>query len=196
MLKTTKLLCVSALVVLLVALATPSFAQVVANDSYQVNYYSGGDGTLRVINTGQIGSPIDTATNHGKVCADIYVFDSNQEMLECCSCAITANGLLTMDSSLLLNPANALTGVPFTTGVVKIVADNQPGTKCDPRTIINPVESGLRAWETHPQAGALTETVFATAPLTNTEQSFLGQACSFVWYLGSGKGVCTCPKAG
>jgi hypothetical protein len=194
MLKTTKLLCVSALVVLLVALATPSFAQVVANDSYQVNYYSGGDGTLRVINTGQIGSPIDTATNHGKVCADIYVFDSNQEMLECCSCAITANGLLTEPSVALLS--NPLTGVPPTTGVIKIVADNQPGTKCDPRTIINPVESGLRAWETHPQGAALTETVFANAPLTNTEQSFLGQACSFVLYLGSGKGSCVCATAG
>jgi hypothetical protein len=164
----------------------------VALDGYQQNYYSGGDGTLRTINTGQIGSPIDNATNHGKVCADIYVFDSNQEMLACCSCAITANGLLTMPSTLLLN--NSLTGVPFTTGVIKVVADNQPGTKCDPRTIINPVESGLRSWETHPQGAALTETVFADAPLTNQEQSFLGQACSFVLYLGSGQGTCTCPK--
>jgi hypothetical protein len=192
--KATKLLCVSTLVVLFVALAVPSWAQVVANDAYQVNYYSGGVGTLRVINTGQVGSPIDTGTNHGKVCADIYVFDSNQEMLACCSCPITANGLLTVSGTgLLFNP---LTGIRPATGVIKIVADNQPGKACDPKTIINPVESGLRAWETHPQGAALTETVFANAPLTNTEQSFLGQACSFVWYLGSGKGVCTCPKAG
>src|SRR5690242_3016492 len=195
MLKTTKLLCVSALVVLLVALATPSFAQVVANDAYQVNYFSGGDGTLRTINTGQRGSPIDGATNHGKVCADIYVFDSNQEMLACCSCPITANGLRTLPSTdLLFNP---LTRVPFTTGVIKIVADAQPGTGCNPTTIVNPVEAGLRSWETHIQAAAaITETVSASAPLTNTEQAFLGQACSFVLYLGSGQGTCRCGTGG
>jgi hypothetical protein len=189
--KITKLLFVSALVALSVALATPSLAQVVAQDAYQVNYFSQSDGTLRVINTGQIGSPIDNATNQGKVCADIYVFDSNQEMLACCSCPITANGLLTVSGTgLLFNP---LTGIRPATGVIKIVADNQPGKACDPKTIINPVESGLRAWETHPQGpGAITETVFANAPLTNTEQGFLGQACSFVLYLGSGKGTCIC----
>jgi hypothetical protein len=173
---------------------------VVANDAYQVNYYSGGVGTLRVINTGQVGSPIDTGTNHGKVCADIYVFDSNQEMLACCSCPITANGLLTVSPAALLG--NPLTGVqllanPAATGVIKIVSDNQPGYGCDARSIINPVESGLRAWETHFQGtNVLTETAFAKAPLTNTEQAFLGQACSFVLYLGSGKGTCLCLNAG
>ena len=196
--KLARLLSASALVVLLVVLAAPSFGQVVANDGYQLNYYSappGGvaDGTLRIINTGQIGSPIDVATNHGKVCADIYVFDANQEMLACCSCPITANGLLTLGAKELFS--DGLTGIPFTNGVIKVVADNQPGTKCDPTTIINPVNAGLRSWETHLQAAAaITETESASAPLTNTEQAFLGQACSFVLYLGSGQGRCFCPK--
>ena len=195
MLKATKLLCVSALAVLLLALAMPSFAQVVANDAYQVNYYSNGDGTLRIINTGQIGSPIDAATNHGKVCADIYVFDTNQEMLACCSCPITANGLLTLTSGNLLN--NPLTGVKPFDGVIKIVSDAQPGTKCDPTTVVSPLDGGLRAWETHLQGtNVLTETEFVRAPLTNTEAAFLGQACSFVIYLGSGKGTCYCPRGG
>lgn len=201
MLKTTKLLCVSALVVLLVALATPSFAQVVANDAYQVNYFSNGDGTLRIINTGQRGSPIDGATLHGRVCADIYVFDANQEMLACCSCPITANGLKTIPAGtfngtpgLLFNP---LTNIPFTNGVIKIVSDAQTGKVCDPTQITNPLEAGLRSWETHLQAaGVITETVSAAAPLTNTEAAFLGQACSFVLYLGSGRGTCACGTGG
>jgi hypothetical protein len=195
--KASKMLCVTALVVLMVALATPSFSQVVASDSYQVNYYSGADGgrgTVRVINTGQIGSPIDPATKQGTICADIYVFDNNQEMLNCCGCKVTANGLLTFDVFNQLLYRTLTTAQP-PEGVVKIVsARTAADGSCDATNIVTPVESGLRAFETHVQvaAAATTETLFQTAPLTNTEQAFLGNACSFVIYLGSGQGKCKC----
>jgi len=198
--KASKVLGVTALVVLMVALATPSFAQVVANDAYQVNYYSGSDGSVRVINTGQTGSPI--SSDHGTICADVYVFDSNQEMLNCCGCRVTANGLLTFDVRTQLLFRTLTTVVPAE-GVIKIVsARTAAGNTCDPTNIVTPVESGLRAFGTHPQTvppnivAGLTETLFQTAPLTNTEQAFLGNACSFVLYLGSGQGRCVCPTAG
>src|ERR1700759_1801855 len=104
--------------------ASMIFAQGI-NDVYEVNYFTGRttnvDSTVRIINTGQQGTPI--SSGHGTVCADIYVFDNTQEMLECCACPITANGLLelSLQNNLLQNP---LTGFPGpNSGVVKVVSD-------------------------------------------------------------------------
>src|ERR1700756_1059264 len=70
-------------------------------DVYQVTYYDNNvegapldSGTIRVINPGLTGSPI--SPNQGTLCANIYVFDDTQEMIECCSCPVTANCLLTI----------------------------------------------------------------------------------------------------
>jgi hypothetical protein len=151
---------------------------------------------VRIINTGQIGSPIDPATNFGQVCANIYVFDANQEMISCCSCPITANGLLELSVNNQLLSNTLTTQVPRD-GVIKIVADRG----CNAFSIGQPVGSGLRAFATHLPFGALgpvgttnifTETEFQTAPLQDPEAGFLGNACSFVQYLGSGRGTCFC----
>src|SRR5215467_6018660 len=108
------------------------FAQGIS-DVYQVSYYSNNapspgvahaDAAVRVINTGQQGTPI--STGHGTVCADIYVFDNTQEMLECCACKITANGLLELSikNNLFQNPLTGLAGISDK-GVIKIVSDNR-----------------------------------------------------------------------
>lgn len=165
--------------------------------TYQLNYYSnrnntaGADQFVRIINPGEVGTPL--SPNHGALCADIYVFDATQEMIECCHCPITANGL--EDLSLLHNLAQQpLTGFPApSSGVIKIVSDAYPN--CN-ETAPTPT-ADLLAWGTHvqqPITGAFvtTEDVFLSAPLSSPELAFLGQACSFVQYLGSGKGVCTC----
>ncbi len=176
-------ICVSlALALLVLALTSPMLAQSI-NDVYQVGYFNNNDGlAVRIINTGQIGSPIDAASGHGTVCADIYVFDANQEMLACCSCPLTANELTELRS------VQTLTRVEPPTGVIKIVSDRG----CDATNITAPVPAGLRAFQVNPQRGGLTETLYQPAPLTVTEQNFLGQTCSFVLYLGSGVGTCRC----
>jgi len=193
-----RLLCIVALI----TFALPVFAQQV-NDAYQVAYFSqsgivtvGDTAKLAVINTGQIGSPIDPTTREGTVCADFYVFDTNQEMVECCSCPITANGLLRLSVplSLLDNPLTG--GFAPTRGVIKIVAD----AGCNEQTITTPVPGGLRAFISNPQFGngerldflGTVEEQFAPVPLQAAERAFLGQACSFVQYLGSGRGLCQC----
>jgi len=165
---------------------------------YSVNYYSnrnntaGADQFVRVINPGTQGTPL-TPSTHGAICADVYVFDANQEMVECCHCPITANGLLELS---VLNDLTAkpLTGFPApNSGAIKIVSDAY--SNCN-ETAPSPIPE-LLAWGTHvqqPVSGAFvtTEEEFQGAPLTEDELGFLGQACSFVQYLGSGKGVCTC----
>lgn len=188
-----KLLTISAVAVLVTLIATPARAQVVATDAYQLAYFDNQLRGFRFINTGQIGSPIDPATKHGTVCADIYLFDANQEMLACCNCPTTANALGQ------LTGVSSLTQAPFSRGVIKIVAD----AGCDETSITTPVNGGLRAFMTNleiaesvPGGVATTETLFQPAPLTVQEQQFLGQACSFVHYLGSGRGTCVCGAQG
>ncbi len=164
---------------------------------YSLNYFSnrnnaaGADQTTRVINPGTQGTPIDAT--EGKICADVYVFDATQEMIECCHCPITANGIRSFSilNDLTQNP---LTGFPApNSGVIKIVSD--AGRNCNETAPAPVIE--LLAWQTHTQQPVLgtfvtTEDEFQAAPLTTEEQAFLGQACSFVQYLGSGKGVCKC----
>ena len=180
--KLRRVLGMVALAALALSLATPSFGQA-PDDVYQLGYFNNNEGlAVRIINTGQIGSPIDAGTNHGTACADIYVFDQNQEMLACCSCALTANALTELRS------VQTLTRVKPPTGVVKIVSDRG----CDETTISAPVPAGLRAFQVNPQGIGATETLYQAAPLTATEQNFLGNTCSFVHYLGSGVGTCRC----
>ncbi len=195
--KVHRLLPVCTILALALVLASnlPAMAQAPINDVYQLGYFHvvpiialDGAGTttaFHIINTGQIGSPIDPATDHGTVCADIYIFDSNQEMLSCCSCPITANGMTE------IHPGTPLTRVRLLEGVIKVVSDQG----CDETNITRPVPGGLRVFGTNAQSlGHSTETLFQTAPLTPTEQNFLGNTCSFVHYLGSGVGVCNCPS--
>ncbi|HMK31053.1 MAG TPA: hypothetical protein VK473_15330 [Terriglobales bacterium] len=196
-----KTLSVAVLVLFLVVCASFAPAQGIS-EVYWVNYFSTASDTkapgypdtaVRIINPGEQGTPL--SAHEGSVCADIYVFDANQEMSECCSCNITANGLLTFSVNYDLN-GNPLTGWPApSTGVIKIVSDNQ--ANCDPTSPVP--TTTLRAWGTHLQSPggeyfSTTEAEFEPALLQQDELSFLGQACAFVQYLGSGKGVCSCPE--
>jgi len=195
---------VSATILVLAVVACSSFVMAQGiSDVYWVNYYSNRifipgvttfDQTVRIINPGEQGTPL--SAHEGDVCADIYVFDSNQEMTECCNCHITANELLTfsVNEDLTDNPLQGFP--PPANGVIKIVSDNQ--ANCD---ATSPVPTpDIRAWATHlqrPTDGVLvtTEEEFAAAPLQQDELSFLGQACAFVQFLGSGKGLCSCPRS-
>jgi len=152
--------------------------------------------TIRIINPGTSGSPI--SGDEGTQCANLYVFDDTQEMLECCSCPITANGLLTISVQEITE--NPLTVVPFR-GVIKMIASS-PSPVCDATftALLDP--PNLRGFATHiqnPRAPgnlgpvpffAVTEEEFADAPLSYVEQNDLGTICSFVRYLGTGRGRC------
>ncbi len=173
------------ILLLVVVLAAPMWAQT-TSDVYQVHpFFDGAPAIVQIVNPGVQGTPI--SSDHGTVCADIYVFDLNQEMLECCACPITANGTLSLLRASLLG--NTLTAANPTTGVFKVVAAQASAGTCNPE---NPIPiPDLRAWGFGP-----TYDQFAAAPLSAAEQGFLGQACAFVRYLGSGRGRCTCTDVG
>jgi hypothetical protein len=157
-----------------------------------VNYFSNAntagapDATVNVINPGLTG---------GNLCAMIYVFDSIQEMNECCGCPISADGerILSVNSDLT---SNTLTQVTLNVGLVTIVsADQASNPTCNAGTI---TPAGmLTSWSTHiqaagPSAFATTEGPSHLTPLSSAELSALQSDCTFIQKLGSGHGICTC----
>jgi len=136
-----KLLIVLGCLVLMSAL--PALAQYPQTGAgyYYTDYYSNNfpgsapDQIVRIINSGQGGTPLTAPT--GNICANFYVFDNNQEMIECCSCVLTPNELASASVQTQLTSGVAsipLTGITPSAGVIKIVL-TQPSaavTSCDP----------------------------------------------------------------
>jgi hypothetical protein len=156
-------------------------------DTLKLDYFSNAntsgapDGTVRVINPG---------TSGGNLCADVYVFDANEEMSECCSCIVTPDGLLTLSVNTDLT-ADPLTGVVLNTGVIKIVSSLTKARACPLPILVTPT-AGLRAWATHIQGSsfAITETASQDATLSEGELHALQGECTAIKKVGSGKGIC------
>jgi hypothetical protein len=77
----------------------------------------------------------------GNMCANVYVFDPQEEEIGCCSCLVTPNGLnsLSVKSDLISN--NLTPAVP-TSVVIKIVG-SYPSTSTGPAfTVCNPATVG------------------------------------------------------
>lgn len=160
-------------------------------DTLKVDYFANAntagapDGTLRLDNPGTAG---------GSVCANVYVFDPQQEMTECCSCLITPDGLRTLSVNTDLT-GNPLTGKALTTGVIKLVSNVVPAGGCPAYpTTLNSIQGGVRAWVTHIQNSNFSETETASqdATLVAAEVNRLNSQCNAIKLDGSGSGQCTC----
>jgi len=178
-------------------------AMALAQGSYFVDYYSnnidhGYDQVIRIINVGTLGTPLTSPV--GDICANVYVFDANQELLACCAARLTPNELAAAAVNRDLT-SNTVTTVVPPSGVVKIVLAQPPGPSCTPTTIGATPDAGLgAAFGTHLQKEGnnlfVTETQKQPSTLSSQEQGFLQLACSFALYIGSGQGTCTVHAAG
>jgi len=92
-----------------------SGASVFSDGYYNIQSLPGAlaDNTLKIVNPG---------SSNSSLCADIYVFNANQEMLSCCSCYVSKNGSLTL--SVIKNLLVGSTTV--NTGVIEVVSSNTP----------------------------------------------------------------------
>jgi hypothetical protein len=176
------------------------------NDVYWVSYYShpsnttGQDSTFHIVNPGTAVTTLNRngQPTNGQLCADIYVFNSDEQEEACCGCELTADSetTLSLEHDLLANPINP--AILSHDGVVKIVAGNLNGSPCDPAAENNNITPTpeLRAWATHiqNQSGKLAETEngFSAAPLSASELTFAENLCSAIQSQGSGKGICSC----
>ncbi len=185
------------LVVLGILALVPCLA--LAQGSYYVDYYSnnnttrGFDQAIRIINVGTLGTPITSPS--GDICANVYVFDANQEMLACCAGRLTPNELATAFVNTQLT-SNTVTTIVPTAGVIKVVLAQVPGSGCVATTIGATPDAGLGVvFGTHLQAESnrlwVTETQKLPSTLSAAELGFLQLSCSFALYIGSGQGTCS-----
>jgi hypothetical protein len=199
------------LVAVIAMAAIPSFGQYPAVSPYLIDFFANNPGpggtadqNIRIVNVGEFGTPLSSPV--GDMCANVYVFDANQEMVACCSCRVTPNGLLSISvgNSLTNNPVTSVVPV---SGAVKIISTRANGTTpCTPLTYNAGIAPSLVGWASHIETsgGTAAGTFISVSELlgwpevpaatgTNaSETDFLPQACQFARYLGSGKGTCGC----
>jgi hypothetical protein len=204
--------------VLLVALvvAMAAFAQnpITADSPFQVRYAANpaaGESWINIVNTGANGAPLlgpGFGGAAGNTCVNVYAFSPDEQLISCCSCLITPNGVKTLgvNSDLTIK---TLTGVVPSSVVVKLVntlAGDGSATSCANSAALAggagfPLATGMAAWGTtlHAAPGggyATTETAFTPATLSAGELASITGRCSSILGNGSGFGVCLSCRAG
>ncbi|MGA2599528.1 MAG: hypothetical protein ABSH09_21350 [Bryobacteraceae bacterium] len=116
------------------------YAQSPAPDAFQAAYLSHldvGDSVINMTNAGTV-SGNDPA---GDICVNVHGFDSAEELIGCCSCLVTPNGLnsLSAQRDLVLSTLSP-GGIP-TSMVIKLVA-----TLANPSVVVrcNAGDNGVR----------------------------------------------------
>ena len=188
----------------------------VKGNPFLVRYASNltsGDSVINLTNTGENGASITGpgfGAAAGNVCVNVYAFSPDEQLISCCSCLITPNGLvaLSVKDDLI---SNTLTGVRPNSVVVKLVNTGAgaafTGATCSNSAAIAggtgfPLAGGLVAFGTTVHAAAsagafaVTETPFLQATLSPTELASITNRCTNIIGNGSGFGICRSCRAG
>jgi len=176
-----------------------------------------GDALLHIVDVGNF----EADPTGGDLCANIYVFDDDQEMQECCSCKLTADSVQTFSTINDLT-ANPQFSSPLGVGVIKIVTTNigfgcingtATGGTLGTAGSIQPMwlAEGLTSWINHaesiasnnpgftPPFGFVTSTsvshveraLLDSGELTSTNHGLV-PACANIELHASGRGICHC----
>jgi len=165
--------------------------------AFKDHYFSNLDKGDSVINLGNDGS------SGGSICVNVYTFAPDEQLISCCACPITPNGLasLSVQSDLI---SNVLTPAVPTSVTVKLIATN--AAACNAAGLGGPAGSpvnGLDAWgstlhaaPTTPVSYQVTETPFTPYTPGSSELVTEGADCFFIGRLGSGFGICKSCRLG
>ena len=177
----------------LAALACAQAASPITEDSpYQLGYaanMSAGDSFVNLTNSGAVGG-FDPG---GDICANIYVFAQDQQLVSCCSCPLTPNHLRTLSVKHDLISNTLTPGVP--TGVtIALVATQGVATTCN-ASLVTTTTTGLVAWGTTIHAlpdgsWGVGEVHYKAATLSGSELQKMTTYCQFIQANGSGFGIC------
>jgi hypothetical protein len=175
------------------ALAALAFSAVAfADDSFQIRYAANlniGDSFVDFTNSGA------TVANgvSQNLCINLYTFDPAEELISCCTCSVTPNGLVSLSvmKSLISNP---LTPAIPSSVVIKAVAS----TGVCNASAVTTLAHGLLGWGTtlHQNTStaapsfSVTETAFSQADLSAPELAHITSTCGFIQSDGSGFGIC------
>jgi hypothetical protein len=179
---------------------------------YQVKYASNltvGDSVVNITNTGANGAGLGFGTSAsvtGAICVNVYIYDPSEEIVSCCSCPVTPNGLVSLSAQrdLIINP---LTRGNPTSIVIKLLATAPVGGSCNNSALLAgapTLVNGMLAWGTTihantaaaPGTYAVTETRFSNGTLSAAEQARLAYGCGVVANVGSGFGICNSCRLG
>jgi hypothetical protein len=200
--------------VILVALvlAIAASAQITADSPFQVRYAANlnlGESYINISNTGANGAPLlgpGFGGAVGNICVNVYAFSPDEQLISCCSCLVTPNGLVNLGVNRDLT-SKTLTGVVPTSVVVKLVSTiagtGGTGTSCTnsaATVTAGALAGGMVAWGTtlhsDPAGVATTETAFTPATLSAGELASISGRCASILGNGSGFGICSSCKAG
>jgi hypothetical protein len=158
-------------------------------DAFQVRYaanLAAGDSVVNLTNAGTV-SGFDPA---GDICANVYVFAEDQQLIACCTCPLTPNHLKTLSVQKDLISNTLTPGVPIGVTIALLASQG----KCNASAPGNLV-SGLRAWGTTihaaPGGGFFgAETEFSQVGLSADELTKLTSYCGFIQADGTSFGIC------
>ena len=188
---------------------------------FQIRYASNlsfGESVINLTNSGASstvagipGAPGGGVAQNGEICANLYAYSPDEQLVSCCSCNVTPNALNSLSVKADLG-TNTLTPIIPSALVVKILA-TPGGTACTAASAATvPVDGstlvrGLLAWGTTIHAlpvtvgtpattYGVTETAFANAALSTAELTRMTGLCAFIRANGSGYGICKSCKVG
>ena len=172
-----------------------------------------GDAVINLTNTGANGASL-TGPGFGgavgNVCMNVYTFSPDEQLVSCCSCLVTPNGLasLSVNQDLI---SNTLTGVRPNSVVVKVVPTGAgaafTGTSCTNsaatagQNAANPlIVSGALGFGTtvHAQGTAFgtTENPLRQSTLSAQELASITSRCTNIIGNGSTFGICRSCRVG
>ena len=181
----------------------------VSRGDFQVGYAANtqaGESWINITNTAAQGEALlgpGFGGSVGNLCVNAYAFSPDEQLISCCSCLITPNGIVNLGVNRDLT-IKTLTGVVPTSVVVKLIATiaggNGTGTSCSNTAAtagsstspLAPI--GMAAWRTtlhaSPTGFATSEVPFLPATLSPAELASMTYRCSSILGNGSGYGVC------
>jgi hypothetical protein len=193
------------------AFAQVSATNVTVDGPFQVRYASNlnlgspADSVINITNSGARGAGLaagTSASTTGALCVNVYTFSPDEQLISCCSCPVTPNGLVSLSAKTDLI-SNTLTPAVPTSIVIKLLASEPVGGSCASSAAApGALASGMLAWGTTVHAGpaaggtSITETAFLPATLSAGELSRITSLCNFIGANGSGFGVCRSCRLG
>lgn len=191
----------------------PSVVSIAPISAFQVRYASNlniGDSVIDITNTGS-SSTTGLPVQNGNLCVNVFTFSPDEQLVSCCSCLVTPDGLVSLSARNDLISNTLTPGTP-TSIVIKLVATNGGtlASSCNPSTVgvgNNSLANGLAAFGTTLHALPVTpgtpattygttETPFTQATLSTAELTRITTLCGFNQTNGSGFGVCKACRLG
>jgi hypothetical protein len=173
---------------------------------YASNLFSGVESFVNITNTGNVaagfGLQAGTAASiPGAICVNVYAFTNDEQIVSCCSCPVTPNGLISLGVSKDLTNNPLTSRPPPASIVIKLVATIPTGGSCALSASglsAGNLTPGMAAWGTTVHATSVTgtgpfsttESSFTPATLSASELARLNTTCAFIQQQGSLAGLC------